>query len=255
MGNKHFRDNLLPTLFLLFCILFPACTTYSHLSDTEGSRYEIGTDETDFSEGIDNMILPYRKDLNAEMEKVIGRVATPLEKGKPESSLGNWVCDALQSEAQKYTATNIDFTISNYGGLRISSIPKGDVSVGKIYELMPFENMLVIVDVPGHKLQTLFDHMAKSQGWPISQEATYIIKGNKARDIKINGASFEEDRIYKVLTSDYVANGGDRSKFFKDMNKEELNVLFRSVLIQACLSNTQSDQPIEAYTDGRVKIQ
>src|SRR5690606_11149141 len=105
---------------------------------------------------------------------VIGRTDIPLTKAQPESTLGNFVADAQMIVAKKLD-NKVVASVVNYGGIRLNYIAPGELTKGKIFELMPFDNMLTIVEVPGEVLKQFCNHMAKYRGWPVSG-ITYTIK-------------------------------------------------------------------------------
>ena len=81
------------------------------------------------------------------MNTVIGFSTIGLTKKLPESGLGNLIADAMKEMAQKKYATKVDAAFVNYGGIR-SYIPKGEITIGKIFEIMPFDNL--IAHFPNH---------------------------------------------------------------------------------------------------------
>ncbi|MBL4593959.1 MAG: 5'-nucleotidase C-terminal domain-containing protein, partial [Flavobacteriales bacterium] len=100
----------------------------------------------------DSLIQPYKIKLDAEMNEalVISSEEFPKESGKSETKLGNLVADlSLEIANNLYKpldGDSIDFCLLNFGGLR-TSLPKGEITRGKIFELMPFENELIVVTI------------------------------------------------------------------------------------------------------------
>jgi len=203
--------------------------------------------------GINEMIQPYKEVMEDEMGEVIGICAKTLEKEKPESTLGNWVSDLLVERTSDKYGQTVDFAMQNYGGLRVSSLAAGDVTVGKLYELMPFDNMIVVLHMRGDSLIRMFDHMAQSRGWPISSQVRYTIIDGKPTDIYIHGNPLEADYIYAFALPDYIANGGDRCTFLADAQKRiDLDYLVRDAIIDHVRILTGEGRKIESALDGRV---
>ena len=97
--------------------------------------------------------------------------------------------------------------MSNYGGIR-AAITKGNVTVSNAFELMPFDNTLVIVELNYEKIQELFAYfMSKNLAHPLSRQVELRIK-NKSYDILINGKSIDKNKTYYVATSNYLQKGG-----------------------------------------------
>lgn len=231
--------------------LFLTTCKVEHLANIEPSVYQIEPSMGSGSEDIQAMIAPYKVQLDSEMNQVIGIVGMELTKTMPESTLGNWLVDLLQEETSKVSDQPIDFTLQNYGGIRISSIPKGPINRGKIFELMPFDNMAVVVELDANHTRKLIHLMAADGGWPVSKGLSYQIKDGKAEHIKIHGQPIEEGRIYWVSMPDYIANGGGNAEFLKDKNRIQTGHLIRDLIIQH-IQNEQ-DVPQMAEVEGRVR--
>jgi 2',3'-cyclic-nucleotide 2'-phosphodiesterase (5'-nucleotidase family) len=177
-----------------------------------------------------------------------------MSKRHPESPLGNWVSDVIMTRLRK-DGYDVDFAVVNYGGLRIPYLTAGPLTRGKIYELTPFDNTLMIVDIPGSKLDSFFMMMAESEGWPISKEAKLVISNKKMVSAHINNAPIDPNKIYKVATLDYVANGGDNMKVLIPLSRVQTGLILRDVLIEQAIATTAAGQTITAKNDGRVIIQ
>jgi 2',3'-cyclic-nucleotide 2'-phosphodiesterase (5'-nucleotidase family) len=98
----------------------------------------------------------------------------------------------------------IDFAVQNYGGIRLPAIPKGDISVGKIYELMPFDNVMYIMELEGSIVQMFFDRMAESGGWPVSRNVYFEISYGKAKNIQIKGVPLAKSNNTGALIRDMI---------------------------------------------------
>ena len=234
-------------------LFFTACRPQTHFVKADNKYHEI-LDLTEEDSVINDIIAPYKKDIGDEMKKVIGQVAIMFTKEKPESTLGNWAADLTYTQCDEYLNLKIDFAVLNYGGLRIPSLPKGNVTKGKIYELMPFENYLVLVEMKGSELPLLFDHIAKKGGWPVSNHVKMKIHQNNAVDVRINNRKVENNRIYRFATIDYIANGGDKCTFLKDKKKVATGVLFRDAIIEFIENETKAGRNLDAKLDDRVII-
>lgn len=200
---------------------------------------------------IENFIAPYKAQLDAKMNQVIGFAPEELTKNVGESTLGNFVTDLMLQQAAIYYKGEIDIAVTTNGGLR-NPIPKGDITVGNIYELMPFENELVVVKVTGQTLQKLFDLAASKKTVPIAN-ATYTIQAGRAFDIKIGGQPLQASKIYAVAVSDYLANGGDYMVFFKEGEKALiLGITVRDAILNYIKALTAVGTQVTAKIEGRV---
>jgi len=203
---------------------------------------------------IQAMIAPYKAELDAEMNEVIGETSAEMRKSKPEGALGNWMSDLLYEEINEHLGEEIDFATVNYGGIRIPAIPQGDITKGKIFELMPFDNMVTVLYLDAETLRLFFDKVASEDGIPISKQVKLEIKDGKVHNLTIKGEPIQEDKIYKVGVSDYVANGGDDCDFFVNKKREDLGVFLRDLIIEHVEEETADGKKINAATDGRIKV-
>ena len=159
------------------------------------------------------------------MREVISKSKNNFTKSRPNSSLGNWSADAILNSVDKSVfGLKSYFCLLNYGGLR-SVLNKGDVYLEDIYKLMPFDNEIVVVELPFSSLEKIKKYIISSGGEPISNA---ILKFNK-----INFTSPVTDNYsFYVITSDYLMNGGDNMSFFQDkINVIHTNILLRDAMI------------------------
>jgi 2',3'-cyclic-nucleotide 2'-phosphodiesterase (5'-nucleotidase family) len=236
---------------LILFILLTGCSKVLHWSRAEPQFYPV--DSTSVDSTVVRMIQPYSGVLSSEMNVVIGNCAQPLQKERPEGTLNNWVADAMKTEAEKYAGTETDFAVSNYGGIRIPTLAAGPVTIGKIYEVMPFDNLLVILEMPGSVVQVFLDHMAADGGWPVSRELRFTISDQRATDITIGGLPLDTGRVYRVVVSEYIANGGDARNYLMDLPRQLLGYLVRDALINNVHAFTAAGQSVNAEKDGRVR--
>jgi len=195
---------------------------------------------------------PYKGRLEAEMNRVIGRAAVDLTKpdNARETLLGNFFADALLAEGRKLHP-GADFSFGTKGGLR-TEIRHGDITVGHLFELMPFENELVILELTGDSVRELAQFIAATGGQPISG-IRMKIAGSKATDIQIGGKPLDNGRTYKLVTYDYLANGGDNSRgLAHPINRFDLGKKVREALIDYVSGQAQAGETINTQLDGRI---
>ena len=199
-------------------------------------------------------ILPYKESMSAEMNTVLAVSEESMEKGTPESKLGNFFSDALLEMAKsKYMVEDghpVDFAFFNNGGIR-SALPKGSITKGNVFELMPFENELVILSLTGSTAKKLFNYIVTKDGIPVSQ-LRLGIKGTEAINVSVNGQPFDSTKTYKALTSDYLANGGDQLFFLAEARHESLNLKMRDALIQYMQIKNKRGEKLTAQLDQRI---
>lgn len=222
------------TRLLLVLVLFvtiAGCKTY-HKVDTNVEHLRINSDLGDEDDELVAMIRPYKIELEKEMNRVLCFNSTLLERGKPESTLTNWFSDLLMSTAKKKFDDDLDFAVQNYGGIRRTSLPKGDLTVGLVYEVMPFDNELIVLQMTGDEVQRFCDRMARSGGWPVSRELRFRIYLNHAVDVTINGQPLDPNGIYNLVINDYIANGGDGMNWLRTLPRIQKGLLIRDAMIE-----------------------
>ncbi|MFK7808847.1 MAG: 5'-nucleotidase C-terminal domain-containing protein [Saprospiraceae bacterium] len=240
-------------LFLaLFITNFPSCRSSWQQSEIKSQQYTISNKET-ADPKIEAIIKPYREELSKAMDVVIGQNDVLLLKERPEGTLNNFVGDLLY-EMTLHHYGPIDFATANYGGLRIPSIPTGPVTLGKIYELMPFDNQITILKMKGDLLQQLLDRIAERRGWAISKHLRFQISNDKAINVTINGEPLTYDKIYTISIPDYIANGGDGCDFLEAAERTDLSILVRDAMIAFIKMKTAKNEAISAQLDGRIAI-
>lgn len=175
---------------------------------------------------IDSIISPYQKELNAEMNEVITYAERPFEKGRPGGSLNNWAADALlQSQIENARLSGPTFSLLNVGGLR-NTINSGDVTLGDMFKVMPFDNEVVWVEMPVESLKDIAAYLTASGGEPI---AGAVLKDGK---LVVDGVNDETKKVW-ILTSDYLMNGGDNMSFFEQkISVTHTNELLRDAFVR-----------------------
>ncbi len=242
-------------LFFFLLLFLSSCTKVLHISDPQLSSVKIeDTVNLESSNEIQALISPYKKEMEKEMKQVIGACEKDLLKEKPESALGNWVADLTHKKCEEYYGKPIDFAIMNYGGMRILSLPAGPITKSKIFELMPFENALVVLQVDAETVEKLFMRMAEYGGWPVSHQVRFKIKNGKPVDVQINGKPIDKNKMYKIALTDFVANGGDKCFFFEDKKQELLGKLFRDAIMEHVIELNLQGKKVDANIDGRVEV-
>ena len=209
------------------------------------------SDDLPADSNINNLIIPYRTALSEAMNVVIGHSEVALIKDRPEGTLNNFVADLLYERATHYFGP-IDLAVASYGGLRIPSISEGPITVGKIYELMPFDNEMVILKMNGELLQQLLDRIAEKKGWPISKELRFRMQDNKATEVLVNGVALHKDQIYTICLPDYIANGGDDCDFLKAAERTDLHVLVRDAILEYVKLLEGRGEHVNVLLDGRL---
>jgi len=239
-------------LFLIsIFLLLNGCAKQTYTADIDTSYYRVNYKNKSDSD-LDKMIAPYKNQLDSKMNMVIASNPKEMKKNRPSSALGNWFSDALLEESIKIFGQDIDIAMQNYGGLRIPALGKGDVTVGNIYELMPFDNKIVMLELDGATTKKLLDRIAEKGGWPVSHTLSMKIQNKKAVDIKIKGEDFDMSKTYTVALADYIANGGDKCFFLSDGKRTDNDLMIRDIIIDNLKAKAEGDRIIQQDNTERI---
>lgn len=241
-------------LFFSAVLSISACARKTSISNFTESHIIINKNNVDST--INKAVGFYKKEHDEKMSAVIAKSDAALVKADIESTLGNFFCDAVIYETKKMLAQDsgiLDVAIFNKGGLR-NSLPKGNITTGNIFELMPFDNEVVLVKLSGEQFKDMCNKIVEKGGIPIGG-MRMVMKGSTPSDITIKGKPFDETKDYWVVTSDYLANGGDNYTFFKNAKeRKNMNVLLRNTIINYCEDMTKLGQTLKPTLDGRIQL-
>jgi 2',3'-cyclic-nucleotide 2'-phosphodiesterase (5'-nucleotidase family) len=235
--------------FIVSLIVVQSCTTVRPIpAEVQYKTYVVSGEKQDTT--FLKMLSPYRDSIVKTMNNVIGFATETLTKSNGNPGLGNLFTDAMKEMAEKHFARKVDAAIMNSGGIR-SYIPKGEITIGKVYELMPFDNLLVLQEMKGSLLKQFLDHAASKGGWPLSG-ITMTVKNRKAENILVAGKPLDENATYVIAQPDYVANGGDNSEMIKNVPQVNIGYVLRDALIEYIRQFTASGKPVTASPEKRV---
>lgn len=188
---------------------------------------------------IDNFIKPYREHINKELDSVLAYAPETLDKSKGEwqTTIGNLMADMTVEMVNPVfwarEKKNIDICLLNHGGIR-AVLPKGNVTIRTAYEIMPFDNSVVIVELKGAEIREMAHYIMKEKK-PHPLNGLKIVADKKTLEIKslwVNEKPLEDSKIYHVATSDYLQNGGDNMNFFKKSEKfYDMDYRLRNLMI------------------------
>ena len=224
-------------IWLLAIAILPllSCKTQQQVVQVQPHKNTSITSDIKENQEFVNLITPYKEGLEKEMNTKLSYTAVDLNKKGNNSNLGNLLADFTYEGALFWAKNNnipsVDGAVINIGGIR-STIGVGDVLTKHVFEVMPFENELVLVKMKGSDLQDLFQYYLETQkNNPVSHlyietEAGKIIKS------LVNGESLNAEKTYYIATSDYLAFGGDNMKFFNKGEMITTGIKLRDLFIE-----------------------
>lgn len=193
---------------------------------------------------------PIKEGVEREMNVQLGYAPEDLWVRDPECPMLNWATDALWEAAKKVYPGRVDIAIVNMGGMRCSW-PKGPITRGNVFEVMPFDNRLVVLTLKGSDVMALCESFAKYGGQGVAGMRVKI-KGGKVLSVLVGGKKLEPYSYYTVATSDYLSGGTDHmdalTKYTKYWNSD---LLIRDLYLEA----VREQDTIRATVDGRMSIE
>lgn len=204
---------------------------YEKLYDSKGYLTTLPDDEAT-KKIYDDYMAALSKTLNA----VVGKTVTDLthDKSAGVSILGEWTCEVMAKKA----GTQIGIT--NGGGLR-TSIKAGDITMGNLYEVMPFDNTLYKMDLKGSDLKRVIENgiMNTTVGWVQLYGVKVYYDADKAAGDRItamyllDGTKIDMNKYYSVVTNDFMFTGGDNYDFTGAKNAVNTNLPIRDAMVEA----------------------
>ncbi|GAB1857755.1 5'-nucleotidase [Flavobacteriaceae bacterium MHTCC 0001] len=204
---------------ILLVVLFN-CKSKFNLSKIEGKRLPIdNTLKTDTL--IENFIAPYKNHIEKDLDSILAYAVATYSKndGELNTAIGNLMADIVFLEGstifKKRTGKTIDAVILNHGGIR-SEIPQGPVNARTAYNVMPFENEIVVVALKGKNINDAVNYLVKSKrAHPIAGMEIILDEDYLLISAKINNEPVDTEKVYYIATSDYLYNNGDNMSFYK----------------------------------------
>lgn len=210
---------------------------------------------------VDAVIAPYTAKVH-ELDAPIGKLTGELKKGgMGAGSLGNFVADALRSRAEVKLGKPVLLAITNSGGLRKNEIAEGTLSSNDIYQLLPFENALVVLDLTGEQLRRFLNIVVTHRDAQSGARILYRTNEKKESEIvavKLGGGAVEKEidpqAVYTIVTIDYlVKRGGDYSVLQEAKNVRPLNLTMRDAVLDYVKAETAAGRDVKATLDGRFR--
>lgn len=244
------RPLVIYPLFILVLLAAACNTTTYQTSAVQYKDYRINSRQP-ASDELNSLLKPYADSINKSMNDVVAVAGMPLEKKQPEGTLGNLLADAMLLKAKEKFSTHVDAAFMNSGGIRLPSLAEGNITRGKIFELSPFDNLIVLLQVEGKILQQFLDTTAIRGGWPTAG-CTYQIKNKKAVNITVGGQPLKQNGQYTIALVDYVANGGDNCDMLKVIPQQSKGYLFRDAIIEYFTDAQKQGKKLVSKIENRV---
>jgi 2',3'-cyclic-nucleotide 2'-phosphodiesterase (5'-nucleotidase family) len=182
----------------------------------------------------------------------LNRAYTADGRSTGEYPAGNLVVDAMLA-ANQAGALPADFAIYNNAGIR-ADIPKGPLTYGALYNMVPFDNVLTAMDLKGEDIKAVLDVAVSCPrvntlvaGMSFVFDCSKSL-GSRVYDIKIQGKPIDLQKTYRVQTIDYLATGGDGQVGFT----HGTNLAYGDAVIDVVVDYVTKHSPVNPKIDGRI---
>jgi len=246
-----------------FCtvVLFTSFFCIYAQNNTLNYHYEVVKMDSTFDNNPDLTVETYLNYIKVDKEKkmgqVIGTSKEVMTSFAPMSPLSNLLVDMLFEWGNEYLTgkkmEKADLALLNFGGIR-AALPQGDITIGNIYQISPFDNTVSFVSVKGSELKKMFAGFSEKRNAPMANVQTTYQNG-RLTNYTIGGLPLENDKVYTIITINFLVLGGDG--FLEQVNFEStyyLDTLLRDVIIDKIRAKTAQGFEIERIKDNRVMI-
>lgn len=225
-------------LFLLSIIcLITSCKQEQSVTRIEGKRISI-SDSLATNPKIEAFVKPYRESVERDLDSTLAYAVDTYSKsdGELNTAIGNFMADAVYEMSnpvfKKRSGKSIDMVLLNHGGIR-SIISKGNITSRTAYQVMPFDNSVVVSTMTGNQVNDLITFLSdRKRAHPISKLKLTLNEDYSVNEALVNGNEVDTNKTYYVATNDYLYNGGDRMAFLKSKDTVyKLDYKIRNVLI------------------------
>ena len=210
--------------------------------------------DTPPNEGMRSLVHSYKTELDNEMNVIIGNSARFMDYKRPESLLTNLTADVMKTYGDEHLPGGADLSVMNVHGHR-ATLPAGEVTVGNLYEIYSFDNTIVFLELKGSDLNKIFDAYARIGGAGISSNIRLVVEEKKVKSATVDGKPVDKDRVYRVVTLDYLAEGNDNMAAFRDaLSHTDTGITLRDAMIDWVKEQNRQGKEIESALDGRIIV-
>lgn len=239
----------------ILAISLLSCKSQYRITQMSGTIVEMNsTFDAAVNQPMRTLVQSYKTQLDKEMNEVIGTSAIYMDYARPESLLTNLTSDVMKAYGDEHLPGGADVAIMNVHGHR-ATMPKGQITVGNLYEIYSFDNTITFLELKGSDLIKIFQSYAAKGGAGVSENVRLIIDNKKIGQLSLNGGNINPDKIYKIVTLDYLADGNDGMSAFKNaLKKTDTGITLRDVMIDYVKEQTRQGSEISSKLDQRISI-
>lgn len=232
-----------------------SCKSQYKVAEINGTIIEVdSTFDSQSHSKMHNLVHSFKVELDSEMNEVIGNSVEQMEYSRPESLLTNLTSDVMKEYGDEHLPGGADIGVMNVHGHR-ANMPKGPVTVGNLFEIYSFDNTITFLELKGTDLKKIFDAYARIGGAGISSNVKLVIEDRKVKSATINGKPIDNNKIYQIVTLDYLAGGNDNMSAFLDaVSITDTGVTLRDIMIDWVREQTRQGKEVKSVLDGRIEV-
>ncbi len=243
---KYLHSSLKTGSLALLLLMLISCTSQGEYERSYSWAPVAVSQDIEKDQAIEAIIAPYRDELDSIMNEVIGFTAHDLTtRGQYESNLGTFVTSLFLSQSISTFDKPVDVSVMNHhGGLR-ASLNAGPITLGEVFEVMPFENEMRLLEMTGTQLTEVIEYIGKSGRsmiWPVGFEVT----DSGLKNIVVDGKAIVPEQTYIMAISDYLASGGGGFKMLIPLKRLNIEpVLQRNMIVDEIRQRTAKGDSID----------
>ncbi|QDT61525.1 Endonuclease YhcR precursor [Stieleria bergensis] len=184
---------------------------------------------------VEQLLEPFSSAIKAEMSEEIGSVARTVGRGNHIPSLGSLVTDSMVWHLNQTLDQKVDVALANHGGIRLPVLPVGPIVRSDIYQLLPFENRLVVLEFNGQQLAKLYAELGRNGGEPFSgiTDLAPQSKTVSPNQFEVGGKALQADSVYRLVTTDFLADIGRKYTLLQAASsRTETPILWRDAMME-----------------------
>ncbi len=220
--------------------------------DRDQALLEVRGDVSPVNQEVKTLVDDALAEAAEMMNLPIGESATTLQTEREgEFALGNLIVDAML--ATDIDGQPADIAWHNNGGIR-AGLRKGGITYGQLYEVLPFDNQLMALDLTGGQVLEILEHSVADRAGGLQMAGiTFQFSmsrpaGRRVIEAYVGGEKLDPQRTYRVITIDYLATGGDGFDTFL----EGENVAYGDNEVWVVAEYIRTHSPVRPQVEGRI---
>jgi len=219
----------------------------------EGVLVTMFEDEFIPDEVIGDTILVMQRIAEVGMDEIIGEAKIYISKlgTGTQNLIGNLVCEAMKDY------TDADFAFMNLGGIR-DELPSGQITYRNVFNVMPFDNQIVLIEVDGTFLKEIIETRVSGSRHGLRTAGIKVVINRKRENFNriskllIGGEPWQADKIYKIATSDFLLQGNAGLALLTKV-PESIITHYEQGLRDVIVEYIKKNSPVSAIIDDRWK--